>query len=117
MHIKLPTAFLVAGTVALALLAPTVHAKGKSLDVSAAMAVVGEVWITAPAGAIAYSLSSVALPPGGPPSVLVKAFATDVDVGLLGVQFTPDPAVAGDYEIAISMKGGNETTLHVTVND
>jgi hypothetical protein len=40
-----------------------------------------------------------------------------VPVGLLGVQFTPDSAVAGNYEIAISMHGGNETTLHVTVND
>jgi hypothetical protein len=79
--------------------------------------VVGEVWITAPAGAIAYSLSNVALPPGGPPSVQISAFATGVPVGLLGVQFTPDPTVAGDYEIAISMKGGNESTLHVTVDD
>jgi hypothetical protein len=83
----------------------------------AALAVVGEVWIIAPAGANAYSLSSVALPPGGPPSILASAFATGVDVGLLGIQFTPDSAVAGDYEIAISMKGGNETTLFVTVDD
>ena len=80
-------------------------------------AVVGEVWITAPAGAIAYSFSSVGLPPGGPPSVIVSAFASGVPVGLLGVQFTPDPSVAGDYEIAISMKGGNEATLRVTVED
>ena len=81
-------------------------------------AVVGEVWITAPAGAIAYSFASVNLTPAGdPPSVSVPAFATGVPVGLLGVQFTPDPAIAGDYEIAISMNGGNETTLHVTVND
>jgi len=81
-------------------------------------AVVGEVWITAPAGAIAYSFASVNLTPAGdPPSVSVPAFATGVPVGLLGVQFTPDPAVAGDYEVAISMKGGNETTLYVTVND
>jgi hypothetical protein len=62
-------------------------------------------------------LSNVALPPGGPPSVEIEAFATSVPVGLLGVQFTPDPTVAGDYEIAISMKGGNESTLHVTVDD
>jgi hypothetical protein len=31
------------------------------------------------------------------------------------MQFVPDPAVAGDYEIAISMKGGNEKSLFVTV--
>jgi hypothetical protein len=78
---------------------------------------VGEVWITAPDGALAYSLASVELPPGGPPSLMVNAAVTGVPVGLLGVQFTPDPAVTGDYEIAISMHGGNESTLHVTVYD
>jgi hypothetical protein len=40
---------------------------------------------------------------------------TGVPVGLLGLQFTPDPWVAGDYEIAIAMKGGNEKKLFVTV--
>ena len=79
--------------------------------------VVGEVWITAPVGASTYSFGSVPLPPGGPPSFSVVAFGTGVPVGLLGVQFTPDPAVAGDYEIAIDMIGGNETTLFVTVED
>ena len=48
---------------------------------------------------------------------MVNAFATGLPVGLLGVQFTPDPWAAGDYEIAISMKGGNEATLFVTVED
>lgn len=80
--------------------------------------VVGEIWITAPAGAIAYSFASVNLTGAGdPPSVSVPAFATGIPVGLLGVQFTPDPAIAGDYEIAISMLGGNEATLRVTVED
>ena len=72
---------------------------------------------TSPAGASAFSFASVPLPPGGPPSVPIVAFGTGVPVGLLGVQFTPDPAVAGDYEIAINMIGGNETTLFVTVED
>jgi len=76
---------------------------------------VGEVWITAPVGASDYWFASVPLPPGGPPSVSIPAFGTGVPVGLLGVQFTPDPEVAGDYEIAINMIGGNETTLFVTV--
>lgn len=79
--------------------------------------VIGEVFISAPDGAEDFSLSSVALPPGGPPSVSVSAFVTAVPVGLLGVQFTPDPEVAGDYEIAIAMRGGNESTLFVTVGD
>ena len=85
--------------------------------VDAAAVVVGEVWITPPDGAVTFYLSSVALPPGGPPSVVVPAFVTGVSVGLLGIQFTPDSLVSGDYEIAISMKGGNETTLFVTVVD
>lgn len=79
--------------------------------------IVGEVWITAPADAESYSLTSVALPPGGPPSVEISAFVTGQPVGLLGVRFFPDPWVSGDYEIAISMVGGNEKTLFVTVAD
>ena len=85
--------------------------------IDATAAVVGEVWITPPDGAVSFTLSSVALPPGGPPSVEVPAFVTGVDVGLLGIQFTPDPLVTGDYEIEIDMFGGNETTLFVTVED
>jgi hypothetical protein len=81
----------------------------------AAAAVVGEIWITAPAGATDFSLASVPLLPGGPPSVEISAFATGVPVGLLGIQFTPDLWVPGDYEIAISMQGGNEKILFVTV--
>jgi hypothetical protein len=77
--------------------------------------VVGEVFITAPSGAESYSLSSVPLPPGGPPSVQIPAFVTGVPVGVLGIQFSPDPWVHGDYEIAISMRGGNEKTLYVSV--
>lgn len=77
--------------------------------------VVGEVFITAPASATSYTLASVPLPPGGPPSVNIPAFVTGVDVGLLGIQFTPDPSVAGNYEIAISMIGGNEKSLFVSV--
>jgi hypothetical protein len=86
-------------------------------ELADAAGVVGEVWITPPAGAAAYSLGSVALGPGGPPSVVVPAFVTGVDVGLLGIQFVPDPWVTGDYEIAISMMGGNEKTLFVSVQD
>ena len=85
--------------------------------VDAAAVVVGEIWITAPSHATGFSLRSVGLAPGGPPSVTVPAFVTGVPVGLLGLQFTPDPMVSGDYEIAINMKGGNEKTLFVTVNE
>ncbi len=77
--------------------------------------VVGEVWIKAPREAQSYSLISVPLAPGGPPSVQVPAFVTGLPVGLLGVRFSPDPWVAGAYEIAISMRGGNEKTLFVEV--
>ena len=77
--------------------------------------VVGEVWIKAPRKAESYSLTSVPLPPGGPPSVEIPAFVTGLPVGLLGVQFSPDPWVTGKYEIAISMYGGNEKTLFVKV--
>lgn len=79
--------------------------------------VVGEVWISTPDGAHDFAFSSVPLPPGGPPSVSIPAFITGVQVGLLGVRFTPDPVVPGDYEIAIAMMGCNETTLFVTVDD
>jgi len=85
--------------------------------VDAAAVVVGEIWITHPAGAIAFSLQSVGLVPGGPPSIAVPAFLTGLPVGLLGIQFNPDPWVTGDYEIAISMKNGNEKTLFVTVTE
>lgn len=78
---------------------------------------VGDVFIKAPEGANDFLLESVPLPPGGPPSVSIGAFVTGVPVGLLGVRFTPDPMVTGDYEIAIGMRGGNETTLFVTVED
>ena len=77
--------------------------------------VVGDIWISAPAKAKQYSLSSVPLAPGGPPSVEIDAFVTGVPVGLLGIQFSPDPWAYGDYEIAISMRGGNEKTLYVSV--
>jgi hypothetical protein len=85
--------------------------------VDAAAVVVGEIWITHPSGAIAYSLQSIGLAPGSPPSVEVPAFVTGLPVGLLGIQFNPDPWVTGDYEIAISMKNGNEKTLFITVTE
>ena len=79
--------------------------------------VAGDIWITPPNGASGYSLDSVALGSGDPPSVSIPAFVTGVPVGLLGVQFTPDPSTLGDYSIAIAMRGGNEKTLFVTVAD
>jgi hypothetical protein len=48
---------------------------------------VGQVLIQAPPGATNYGLITVMLPPGGPPSVGILAFATGVPVGLLGLQF------------------------------
>ncbi len=82
---------------------------------------VGDIRIEAPDDAENFSLSSVALPPGGPPSVEIPAFVTGpalgVTVGLLGVQLTPDPEESGDYEIEIRMIGGNRETLFVSVGD
>jgi hypothetical protein len=76
---------------------------------------VGQVLIQAPPGATNYSLSTVMLPPGGPPSVQITAFGTGVPVGLLGLQFQADPNLTGDYAIDVSMNGGNTERLFVTV--
>jgi hypothetical protein len=76
---------------------------------------VGQVLIQAPPGAMNYSLNTVMLPLGGPPSVQIDAFATGVPVGLLGLQFFADPSVTGDYAIDVSMNGGNTERLFVTV--
>ncbi len=76
---------------------------------------VGQVLIQAPPGATNYSLITVMLPPGGPPSVQIDAFITGVPVGLLGLQFFADPSVTGDYAIDVSMNGGNTERLFVTV--
>lgn len=89
--------------------------------IDAAAVVVGEIWITHPSGAMDFSLDSLDLRPeglpDGPPSVAVLAAVTRVPVGLLGIQFYPDLWVTGDYEIAISMKNGNEKTLFITVTE
>ena len=76
---------------------------------------IGQVLIQAPPGATSYSLETVPLPLGGPPSVEIPAFATGQPVGLLGFQFYHDPGVTGEYAIDISMNGGNTERLFVTV--
>jgi len=70
---------------------------------------VGQVRIDAPPGANNYSLTTEG------PSVLVPAFITLVDTGLLLVQFTPDPAVAGNYTLSFRLNNGNTQDLFVTV--
>ncbi len=70
---------------------------------------VGQVRIDAPHGANNYSLTTTG------PSVAWTAFITGVPTGLLLVQFTPDPAVAGNYTLSFRLNNGNTQELFVTV--
>jgi hypothetical protein len=72
---------------------------------------VGHVWIQAPKGARDHTIESTG------PSVETPAFFTGVPTGLWLTQFTPDPNVAGEYRVTISINGGNEQTMHYTVGD
>ena len=71
--------------------------------------VVGWVQIRPPKGAFAHSLVSTG------PSVEGPAFVTGVPTGILVSQFTPDPAVPGDYKVTFKMKRGNSQTMHYHV--
>ncbi len=81
---------------------------GRLIDVDRG-ATVGQVWILPPAGAANFALNTFG------PSTETNAFITGVPVGLLLVQFSPDPEVIGDYSITISTNNGNEEKLFVTV--
>ena len=55
--------------------------------------------------------------PGLAKTLMVSTLAKVLSLSFKRIQFTPDRLVSGDYEIAISMRGGNEHTLFVTVED
>lgn len=74
----------------------------------AAGAPVGTVSIRAPGTARDFELVSDT-------SVEVPANITGVPVGLMRVQFSPDPDVAGDYELRFRLFGGNVQRMFVTV--
>lgn len=81
---------------------------------------VGHVWIDAPPGASDFTLSTGSAddpppPCASGPSCEVPAFITGVPVGLMLVQFDPDPAVTGDYQLTIRMNNGNTEELFFTV--
>ena len=71
---------------------------------------VGHVRIYAPRGAKDFAFNTL-----GPSTLVPAAFFTGVPVGLLLVQFQPDPDTTGDYAIEISMNNGNAQTLFVSV--
>ena len=81
---------------------------GRLIDISRG-STVGQVWIHAPAGATDFALMTSG------PSTQISAFVTGVPVGLLMMQFLPDPLVTGEYTITISTNNGNEEKLFVTV--
>ena len=67
--------------------------------------------ISPPSGASDYTLNTFG------ESTEVPAFVTGVPVGLLMVQFQPDPDVLGNYTIVVSMNNGNTQTMFVSVAD
>jgi hypothetical protein len=69
---------------------------------------VGTVSISAPGGARDLALVSGT-------SVEVPANITGLPVGLLRAEFSPDPDVAGDYELRFRLFGGNLQRMFVTV--
>jgi len=72
---------------------------------------VGQVWIHAPKGAHNQTLTSDG------PSVEVEAFVTGIPTGKFVTVFTPDPEVAGNYEVIFQMRDGNSQVLHYNVSD
>jgi len=70
---------------------------------------VGQVRIDAPPGANNYILATEG------PSVEVPTAVTGLPTGLLLVEFTPDPAVAGNYTLSFRLNNGNTQDLFVTV--
>jgi hypothetical protein len=72
--------------------------------------VVGWVVIDPPRGAFGHSLLSTR------PSVEGPAFVTGAPTGVLVSQFTPDPAVAGEYIVKFKMRDGNSQTMHYHVS-
>jgi hypothetical protein len=73
---------------------------------------VGQVWINSPRGATDHTLvvSTTPSPFEGP------AFVTGQPTWVLVTQFTPDPAVPGDYTVTFGMNGGNTQTMHYHVS-
>ncbi|MFV1962413.1 MAG: hypothetical protein ACC658_11345, partial [Acidimicrobiia bacterium] len=72
---------------------------------------VGQVWIHAPKGAHNQTLTSTG------PSEEVEAFVTGIPTGKFVTVFTPDPEVAGNYEVTFQMRDGNSQVLHYNVSD
>ncbi len=72
---------------------------------------VGQVWIRTPHGARNQTLTSTG------PSVEIQAFVTGVPTGKFITLFTPDPEVAGHYEVTFRMNGGNRQVLRYHVSD
>lgn len=70
---------------------------------------VGHVHISAPKGASDHTLVSEG------PSGVGPAFVTGIPTGILITKFTPDPTVAGLYEVSFSMNGGNTQTMRYDV--
>lgn len=70
---------------------------------------IGHVRIRAPHGAEAHTLTTTG------PSVETPAFVTGIPTGLLLTEFTPDPAVTGEYSVTFRMNGGNAQTMHYHV--
>ena len=69
---------------------------------------VGTVRISAPRGASTYTLTSDT-------SVAVSSAITGIPTALLRADFSPDPDVAGDYEVQFRLFGGNAQRMFVTV--
>lgn len=71
---------------------------------------IGDVWIDAPAGASEMELSAE-------PAADVPAFVTGIPTALLTAQFTPDPAVLGDYVATWQIYDGDPVALVPGLNE
>jgi hypothetical protein len=70
---------------------------------------IGQVNITAPAGASGYWIDADA-------SIPANGAVLGIPTGLLIAQFHPDPDVAGDYVITWRINNGNSQPMYLTVN-
>lgn len=72
---------------------------------------VGHIHIRAPSGASDHTLVSEG------PSTVGPAFVTGIPTGIFITKFTPDPTVAGLYEVLFSLNGGNTQTMRYDVTE
>ena len=72
--------------------------------------VIGKIRIKAPHGAEDFEF----VPSG--PSTLVNAFVTGTPVGRLAAVLSTAAGITGDYEVVVSLNGGNEVRHLITAN-